>query len=151
MGINPIIFGPYIWASIHLICLGAPKTLTSEQKQQYKSFFNLLANVLPCSSCGKHLAENLRQLPVDNSLNSSADLFQWSVKLHNLVNSQLHKPQLNDMDALKFWSSAPQCSISATKGSSFSYGNLYLVIVAMVGIIIGIILNSVYLYKFVKK
>jgi 5-methylcytosine-specific restriction endonuclease McrA len=55
MGIHPDIFGPYVWASIHLICLGAPSVLDSSQKAQYKTFFNLLPSILPCRNCGKHL------------------------------------------------------------------------------------------------
>jgi hypothetical protein len=144
MGINPIVFGPYVWAAIHLICLGAPKTLDDDLKQKYKDFFMLLPAVLPCRKCGNHLAENLQQLPVYNSLNSADDLFAWSVNLHNLVNTQLGKPTLTEMDARKFWSSAPKCTITATAGqTSFKsdWTITYYILVIIIGIFIGYFAN----------
>ena len=141
MGINPTVFGPYIWAAIHLICLGAPKTLDNETKQKYKDFFMLLPFVLPCRKCGNHLAENLHTVPIYDSLNTSDDLFNWSVNLHNLVNTQLGKPTLTQEDARKFWSSAPKCSISTTVGQT-SFTNewayiFYYILFALIFIFIG--------------
>ena len=152
MGINPIVFGPYTWATIHLICLGAPRELTPEQQKQYKTFLNLLADVLPCRNCGKHLAENLKKLPIDNSLGSSSKLFEWSVNLHNLVNSQLGKERLSPIDALKFWSSAPQCSIHMSTGkSSFGgFSNFMILFALIVGILIGYVFKELYVRKYKK-
>jgi hypothetical protein len=145
MGIHPHIFGPYIWASIHLICLGAPKDMTANALEKYKRFFNLLPSVLPCQNCANHLSKNLKKLPLDNSINSASALFDWSVQLHNIVNKQLNKKQLSEDDALTFWSSAPQCSISTTTGqTSYSSNNgiiFYYLIVLVIGIIIGYFLK----------
>jgi len=157
MGINPTVFGPYIWAAIHLICLGAPKTLDNDLKQKYQEFFTLLPYVLPCRKCGNHLQENLHQVPINNSLNSSEELFIWSVHLHNLVNTQLGKSTITTEDARKFWSSAPKCSISTSLGkSSFSsdWSFLYYIVIGLLGILIGYMLNSFapnIVTKYVKK
>ena len=141
MGIHPHIFGPYIWAAIHLICLGAPKELDSTLQQKYKAFFELLPSVLPCRNCGKHLAENLQKLPIDNSLTNSSDLFLWSVKLHNLVNSQLNKKQISDDEARKFWSSAPKCTLVTTIGRSSYTWDIKIVFYYLIAICIGIIIG----------
>jgi len=155
MGIHPIIFGPYVWGAIHLICLGAPAHLNEEQKTQYKKFFTLLPNILPCRNCGDHLKENLHHIPIDDFLDSNKALFIWSVKLHNIVNMQLHKPQMCEIDAEKFWSSAPQCSLTAHSGrSSYTYNfkdSLYYVLAIFIGIIIGIISNKLYRKQNLKK
>jgi hypothetical protein len=155
MGINPTVFGPYVWAAIHLICLGAPTHLNEHQKMSYKNFFTLLPNVLPCRSCGDHLHENLQNLPIDNHLNTSDELFTWSVKLHNLVNKQLKKQSISESDAKKFWSSGPQCLIQTTGQSSYMSSNvtsnLYYIIILLIGIIIGGILNKLCFKQISKK
>ena len=151
MGIHPHIFGPYIWASIHLICLGAPKELDTDLQSKYNAFFNLLPSVLPCKNCARHLSENLHKVPFEQSINSSATLFEWSVKLHNIVNSQLNKQQVNLEDARTFWSSAPQCTIlkskdktSYTSDNSISRKNLLNYLIAIIfGIIIGFVFKSI--------
>jgi hypothetical protein len=146
MGINPTVFGPYVWAAIHLICLGAPKVLDDTAKAQYKAFFTQLPAVLPCKGCGRHLEENLKKLPIDLALNTSGELFAWSVQLHNLVNSQLNKPQLDEKEALSFWSSAPKCVITASSGkSSFTFDPMsiiYFIIILLIGIVLGFFLKS---------
>lgn len=92
-----------MWASIHLICIGAPESLDAAQQQAYRTFFNSLPDVIPCSVCSTHLRSNLKTLPVDNYLATNKDLFKWSVALHNLVNKQLHKPQMPDDFAYDVW------------------------------------------------
>jgi hypothetical protein len=157
MGIHPDIFGPYVWASIHLICLGAPSVLDSSQKTQYKTFFNLLPSVLPCRNCGKHLEENLQHLPIDSSLNSSNDLFNWSVKLHNLVNLQLHKPQITEDDARNFWMSAPTCAINKTGGVSTyndpsqKYTISLFILLFIIGTITGYFMHNLFAVKLRNK
>ena len=60
-------------------------------------FFNVLTKVLPCRECKAHLKENLAKLPP--KLDSRKDLFNWSVDLHNLVNTMMGKPiyDINDV------------------------------------------------------
>jgi hypothetical protein len=105
MGIIPDIWGPYVWASIHLICLGAPSTLDAAQQQAYRSFFYQLPYVIPCATCAQHLRKNLTTVPIDGALTGRDDLFAWSVNLHNLVNQQLQKPTMPLEDAKQHWTS----------------------------------------------
>jgi hypothetical protein len=108
MGISPTHWGPHVWASIHLICLGAPETLDAAQQQAYRRFFSELSNVIPCASCAEHLRGNLARVPLENALSGREDLFAWSVRLHNLVNEQLGKPIMDAEDARRRWMQAPQ-------------------------------------------
>lgn len=103
MGILPKVFGPFMWATIHYICLGAPATLNNEEKEAYKNFFNNLPAIMPCHSCGVHLYQNLKILPIDNNLNTKDDLFKWSVDLHNIVNKQLGKKEIDLNEAKQIW------------------------------------------------
>jgi Erv1 / Alr family len=90
--INPVAFGPYYWAVIHLACLSGADGL--------QDFVNSLPGILPCPDCREHLQENLKQLPFD-----SKDPFRWSVNLHNAVNKRLGKPSMSYKQAFDYWSS----------------------------------------------
>ena len=100
MKICPTIFGPYFWSVVHMTALSAPSDMNPEKVQSYIRFFESLPDILPCVQCGKHLKENLTILPPDPT-----DMFRWSVDLHNLVNTQLNKPEIPYDKALTYWSS----------------------------------------------
>jgi hypothetical protein len=105
MGIEPHIWGPSLWASIHLICLGAPEVFKGEQLS-YRKFFDALPYVIPCDKCRQHLIENLEKHPMDvSAMSGGKALFAWSVELHNIVNRSLGKPVMSLEDALAKWSS----------------------------------------------
>lgn len=103
MGISPRIFGPYMWATIHYICLGAPEQLNQQEKDAYYNFFNNLPLIMPCHSCGVHLVENLKKHPINPYLNTKKDLFKWSVELHNIVNKQTNKKEITLDEAYNIW------------------------------------------------
>jgi len=150
MGIEPDIFGPFLWATIHLVCLGAPEKLTSAQQQIYKSFFYTLPSIIPCSKCATHLKENLDSLPIDDALIGSKELFKWSVELHNIVNSQLKKPLLLYTDALKYWKNIKHNENVATinnkqynknKTELFSCCILSKIIYLLIGLLLGLLIS----------
>jgi hypothetical protein len=105
MGMNPDYWGPYFWAVIHLVCLGAPSQFDADDQIGYKQFFSSLPSVLPCPACAMHLQQNLQTLPIEQGLaEGNKSLFRWSVDLHNTVNKQNEKPEMSYEDALKLWS-----------------------------------------------
>jgi hypothetical protein len=54
--------------------------------------------------CRVHFAEVLEQLPFPTD-GTRSDIFTWSVRAHNVVNSHTDKPQMTVEDALDFWTS----------------------------------------------
>ena len=108
MNICPTTFGPYFWSVIHMACLSAGKDVSDEKAESMTQFFDSMPSILPCKQCGKHLRENLALLPFDRD-----DPFRWSVDLHNLVNSQLNKPEIDYDHALRYWST--KCSGGPSK------------------------------------
>lgn len=91
--LSPIMWGNSIWACIHYIALGAPAHLTQQDKQNYKNFYLMIGHVLPCQKCSHNFQKHLFEIPIDNYLSTKDQLFEWTVKLHNLVNQEQNKPQ----------------------------------------------------------
>jgi len=158
MGIDPDIFGPFLWASIHLICLGAPDKLNGTQQEMYKAFFQNLPNIIPCESCGENMKKNLNRLPLENSvaLMGSKELFKWSIDLHNLVNKELGKPEIKYEDALKIWKSQKPLNTNNNNGKKYfkldqekSNTTNYLLI--FISFISGILLSLIIMYIYMRK
>lgn len=89
---GPDVWGPHGWKFIHYITLGYPTTPSQEDKDKYANFFNSLRYVIPCSICGAHFRENLKNNPInDDILSSKLKLIEWGIKMHNLVNKNNNK------------------------------------------------------------
>jgi hypothetical protein len=101
--IPPTVWGPFFWHTIHLTALGYPKEPIYGEKRAAKEFFESLSHLIPCPICKKHYAEHLKNNPITPSLDTRADLFTWTVKLHNVVNATLKKPEFTEQDAIQFY------------------------------------------------
>jgi hypothetical protein len=149
MGILPRVFGPFMWATIHYICLGAPSELSKKEQEVYKTFFINLPPVMPCHSCGVNLIEHYKDLPIDPFLKTKKDLFAWSVKIHNMVNKSLNKKEITVEEAEKIWlHNIPIINVSRlSENETIEYDNkknsdkyFYLFIISIVIIIILLII-----------
>lgn len=91
----PDIWGKYAWNFLHLVTLDYPNHPTSEDKQNYYSFFYTLQYVLPCAKCRNNLSHHLKKYPLTNEvLMSRTNLVKWGIDLHNVVNYYTGKPML---------------------------------------------------------
>jgi len=89
MAIGPDQWGVHGWKFIHHIALGYPNTPSDNDKNNYKNFFNLLGNVLPCGLCSNHYNEHLLIYPLtDEVLSNKMNLINWTIDMHNEVNKQ---------------------------------------------------------------
>ena len=89
---EPAVWGPSTWRAIHYVALGYPLRPSASQSQSYRDFFQSLGSVLPCASCAANYQRHLRELPLtERDLRGRLELFEWTVKLHNLVNTATGK------------------------------------------------------------
>jgi hypothetical protein len=101
MAIGPDKWGVHGWKFIHHIALGYPNTPSNNDKTNYKHFFNLLGNVLPCSICSNHYNEHLLIYPLtDEVLSNKLNLINWTIDMHNEVNKQNGKKIYSYNEAL---------------------------------------------------
>ena len=102
MAIGPDKWGVHGWKFIHHIALGYPYNPTENDKNDYKNFFSLLGNVLPCSICSDHYKKHLLIYPLtDIVLSSKINLINWTIDMHNEVNKQNGKKIYNYTEALE--------------------------------------------------
>jgi hypothetical protein len=86
---GPDVWGPPGWKFIHFVTMGYPNYPTESIKKKYYDYFHSLKNVIPCSICASHFAENLEELPLDDIvLSSRENLVRWGINIHNVVNKK---------------------------------------------------------------
>ena len=103
MQIGPDTWGPHGWKFIHFLALAYPNEPTDEQKKNYKTFFEALQPVLPCSLCANNYKRHITtELPITESVLKDKESFvKWSIDMHNLVNKETGKLPLSYEDALE--------------------------------------------------
>lgn len=132
---KPDIWGPGAWALLHAITLEYPEKPTIIDKNNIKTFFETLGNVLPCEKCRVHFQKNISIYPLtDNILSSKNQLVRWLIDIHNKVNEMNGKPILEYDVALKQILEPYECNIY-----SWYITTLFLVII-VIFIIIGLVL-----------
>ena len=105
MIINKNLWGKHLWLALHYISIGYPNNPSDNDKQNYKNFFLLLKDVLPCKICSLHYEKNLEKLPLtDEILNNKESFIKWVIDLHNDVNQMLGKKIINYDDAINILS-----------------------------------------------
>lgn len=101
--IPPETWGPFFWHTMHIVALGYPKKPAYGEKRAAKEFYESFVHLIPCPVCRVHYANHLKTNPVSPSLDSNEDLFRWTVKIHNLVNKDLGKQEVNELEAIAFY------------------------------------------------
>jgi hypothetical protein len=101
--ITPNLWGPHGWKFLHYVTLGYPMNPTENDKQNYKMFFSSLQSVLPCSKCSENFKQNLKDYPIEPALENRDSLIKWFIDIHNSVNNELNKPELEYEKAIQLY------------------------------------------------
>lgn len=96
---NPVIWGPPMWISLHSITLNYPEKPTQCQQNMIREFFWNVQFVLPCEMCRKHYAEMIRTHPPITKDRRS--LVYWLIDRHNEVNKRLGKREYSYEEVLQ--------------------------------------------------
>lgn len=99
--INPIVWGPSFWFSLHNGSLSYPIDASNIVAEKMKGFILGIPYMLPCKKCSHHaityIEENYNNL---NKICSGRNsLFKFYVDFHNFVNKRLGKPEMSLKEA----------------------------------------------------
>lgn len=108
LSVPPAVWGPFFWHTIHIVALGYSKEPTYSEKKAAKEFYESFAQIIPCPVCREHYAKYITENPITPYLDNRKDLFEWTVKIHNLVNKSLSKPEMTSLEAIQWISTLGQ-------------------------------------------
>ena len=98
-------WGNAVWYMIHYLAANLPDKPTKRHIIAMKAMINTLTVLLPCVVCRTNLVMNLKypELNINNYTSTNQTLFIWTVKLHNVVNAELGKPEFDLEEAWKMY------------------------------------------------
>jgi len=100
--VDPQVWGPSVWASMHVL---ARKADADNHSVSFHAFVKSLQSLIPCEKCRIDYDTWVKT----NGLPEDTKAFEWTVRLHNFVNQKLGKPEIAFHEAEALWSSG-KCS-----------------------------------------
>lgn len=98
-GMMTRVWGPTGWIFLHSITFGYPDVINLQNKDHRKrkksirQFFILIGDVLPCIYCRESFQQFIKELPIDDFLDTREDLTYWLYTIHNKINEKLGVPK----------------------------------------------------------
>jgi hypothetical protein len=134
------LWGPHLWKVIHLFALNYPEQPSVSDRSCIKQFFYQLQYLIPCTTCAANYAKHLKELPIDGYLTEKNKLFEWTVKLHNIVNNELNKPQISVEQAAQIHLNKP----------TSKFGGWVALAIGVIGILVLVLLILLYRFRICK-
>ena len=100
---DPNIWGPRLWFSMHSISFTYPFYPTDKDKEIYKNFYKLLEHILPCGLCRNNYKKHIEMFPIEPHLENRKKLAHWCIDMHNMVNIENKKPTLSYGEVLDIY------------------------------------------------
>ena len=130
--VDPHLWGKYYWGTIYYLIFAYPTNPTNEDKNNVRTFFLLLKNILPCEKCRVHYQKNLITYPLtDDILDNRDKLINWIQTVNNEVNQRLNKPIVKFNQMIEMF--------NATNSQNFNYNNDWIIMLVILIIVILII------------
>lgn len=98
-------WAPLTWYMFHKLSYDyANDTKDIDEKEHYIQFFKSMKTIIPCKTCRGHFIENtnIEENKIENNI-SKEKIFEWTVRLHNLVNTMHKKKNFTIEEAKKLY------------------------------------------------
>jgi len=132
---EPKNWGKFGWGFIHNVALGYPNNdISYMEKEQYRIFFTVIGDVLPCEDCRKHYKEMIKDNPpvlVDRN-----SIFKWTVDIHNKVNTRLNKKIITLPEAYDIWTKSSVINKETDSNTRLYYLTLLFFLILLVAVLI---------------
>jgi hypothetical protein len=100
MNLEPYIWGPHYWATMHFMSSTYDNKPNQSIKTIMKNFIQSVPVFLPCKECQDHAFEFVNAVQLDKVVENRKELFTFFFNFHNSVNQRLKKPLMKIEDAL---------------------------------------------------
>jgi hypothetical protein len=128
-GMKTSYWGPNAWNFLFCSILGTyPEKIDNNNKmhlkikQEFKKLFNSLCFIMPCIFCRESYKQFIKEISIDNHLDSRINLCFWLYKLKDKVNKKLMKQEL---DCFKYEHEKLLCKLKNKKINKNQYKCLY--------------------------
>jgi len=110
---NPLVFGPILWTTFHLIAAGYHTPNGTDlngippaiYRVNAKKFIESLPFMIPCGHCGFHLHQFIQTRNLDEDIRTKDNFIRFFVEAHNNVTRHVNKIMVNgkQLPPKKLW------------------------------------------------
>ena len=95
MILDPKIWGPRYWFTLHTIALGFPRVPNDVTKKKYYEFIQNIPLFIPIDDIGNTFSRMLDKYPVTPYLDSRESFMKWVHFIHNKMNVATGQPSIS--------------------------------------------------------
>ena len=101
---SPSVFGPHYWAYLHTATMHLPEHVNPAIAEHLRNVILATPVTVPCEACSIH-SGNFISANKDRimALKTGSDFFNFTVDLHNFVNTRLGKRTVSYEEARSVW------------------------------------------------
>jgi len=103
MILQPNIWGPHYWFTLHTIALCYPRQPNEITKKKYYDFIQNFPLFIPIEEIGNTFSKMLDKYPVSPYLDSRESFMRWMHFIHNKMNESLNKPVITMEEAISLY------------------------------------------------
>ena len=101
---SPDIFGPPVWAYLHISTVHLPEDPSPVTIQHVRNTIFAVPMLVPCEKCTIHMGNYLESRRGEiEKLKSGSGFFKMTVDMHNFVNKRLSRPTFSYEEAYQLW------------------------------------------------
>jgi hypothetical protein len=101
-GFQSSVWGPMVWASLHIISFNYPNKPTASDKKHYREFLLSYQYTLPCIYCRTNFNANMKRAGFSPKVFTNRNTFsRFIYKLHNCINEMLGKTVVITYDEVR--------------------------------------------------
>lgn len=100
MVLQPSVWGPHYWFTLHTIALCYPLYPNDVTKKKYYDFIQNFPLFIPIEDIGNTFSQLLDKYPVTPYLDSRESFMKWVHFIHNKINVALDQPELTMEEAM---------------------------------------------------
>ena len=95
MFLSSDVWGPKFWFFLQTVAMTYPEQPDARSKKKYYDLIQNFPMFLPNKRMGKEFSKKLNEFPITPYLSSRLSFQKWVHFMHNKLNKQLGKPELN--------------------------------------------------------
>ena len=95
MFLSSDVWGPKFWFFLQTVAMNYPEQPDARSKKKYYDLIQNFPMFLPNKRMGKEFSKKLNEFPITPYLSSRLSFQKWVHFMHNKLNKQLGKPEIN--------------------------------------------------------
>lgn len=136
MELDPSVWGPHYWFTLHTIALNYPQNPNAATKKKFYDFIYNMPLFIPHRDISNTFANILDKYPLTPYLDNKKSFIKWMHFIHNHINKTLNKPPIDYYEAIdKYYTHYRPKHIIDIHATKFREKIIYIILIVLLMLI----------------